>query len=123
MPRVSPLVIRNASRISRHLAPLLQECRDLQSARNELRWMKETILERRQNISEQTSLQQGRQSRVWDSSQYAGALWHRMSEEDKSPWARLAEIAGEKHKIAYPGYRYRPARASCTCNRGTLTCY
>lgn len=53
MPRLPPAIIRNAARISRHLPLLLQECRDLHSARNELRWMKETILERQLGVNEQ----------------------------------------------------------------------
>lgn len=44
MPRIAPRVIQHAAQISQHLPKLLRECRDLSSAVNELRWMKETIL-------------------------------------------------------------------------------
>lgn len=45
MPRLTPAAIYQASRISRHLPLLLRECRDLHSARNELRWLIEFVAE------------------------------------------------------------------------------
>lgn len=45
MPRLSPSLLRHAARVDRHLSILLKECRDLRTAQNELRWMKESILE------------------------------------------------------------------------------
>ncbi|KAK7745204.1 hypothetical protein SLS62_009833 [Diatrype stigma] len=39
MPRLPPSLLRRAYRISPHLATLLPACRDLASARNELRWI------------------------------------------------------------------------------------
>lgn len=53
MPRLPPATIRNASRVGRHLTSLLQECRDIESARNELRWMKETVLDKHLAIPRQ----------------------------------------------------------------------
>src|SRR4051812_20357476 len=41
MPRLSPRLIREAASVDSHLPFLLQYCRDLPSARNELRWLKE----------------------------------------------------------------------------------
>ncbi|KAI1491218.1 S-adenosyl-L-methionine-dependent methyltransferase [Biscogniauxia mediterranea] len=41
MPRISPGLLRAAHRLSPHLATLLPACRDLASARNELRWIRE----------------------------------------------------------------------------------
>lgn len=41
MPRLSPTFIRQAASVDPHLPPLLRYCRDLGSARNELRWLKE----------------------------------------------------------------------------------
>ncbi len=41
MPRLSPRVVRTAYKIDRALVPLLRECRTLQSAQNELRWLGE----------------------------------------------------------------------------------
>lgn len=41
MPRISPSLLRKARSIDRLLPPLLPVCRDLNSARNELRWLKE----------------------------------------------------------------------------------
>lgn len=43
MPRLSPRLVRRAQCIHHHLPVLLQECRDLSSATNELRWMKEAL--------------------------------------------------------------------------------
>ncbi|KFH47587.1 Mitochondrial N(5)-glutamine methyltransferase-like protein [Hapsidospora chrysogenum ATCC 11550] len=41
MPRLPPHLVRRASHISPDLATLLPACRDLRSAANELRWLKE----------------------------------------------------------------------------------
>ena len=41
MPRIPPTLFRHARRIDRLLPPLLPVCRDLQSSRNELRWLGE----------------------------------------------------------------------------------
>ncbi|KAI0835348.1 S-adenosyl-L-methionine-dependent methyltransferase [Hypoxylon sp. FL0890] len=43
MPRLPPSLIRRAHSISPHLATLLPACRDLGSARNELRWIREYV--------------------------------------------------------------------------------
>ncbi|RYP31787.1 hypothetical protein DL767_005565 [Monosporascus sp. MG133] len=43
MPRLPPRLIWRAHRISPHLAALLPACRDLASARNELRWIREHV--------------------------------------------------------------------------------
>ncbi|KAL7625381.1 hypothetical protein AAE478_004598 [Parahypoxylon ruwenzoriense] len=43
MPRLPPSLIRRAHSISPHLAALLPACRDLNSARNELRWIREHV--------------------------------------------------------------------------------
>ncbi|KAI1376463.1 S-adenosyl-L-methionine-dependent methyltransferase [Hypoxylon crocopeplum] len=45
MPRLPPSLIRRAHSISPHLATLLPACRDLASARNELRWIREHVSE------------------------------------------------------------------------------
>lgn len=47
MPRLTPAAIYHASKISRHLPLLLRECRDLDSAKNELRWLIEFVAEKR----------------------------------------------------------------------------
>lgn len=44
MPRLSPSLLRRAHSISPHLAALLPACRDITSARNELRWIREHVL-------------------------------------------------------------------------------
>lgn len=53
MPRLPPALIRQAALESRFLPLLLRVCRDLPSARNELRWLhehaRETVAARRQN--------------------------------------------------------------------------
>lgn len=41
MPRIPPTLLRHARRIDRLLPSLLPVCRDLQSSRNELRWLGE----------------------------------------------------------------------------------
>ncbi|KAI0599171.1 HemK family methyltransferase [Biscogniauxia sp. FL1348] len=41
MPRIRPTLLRAAHRICPHIATLLPACRDLPSARNELRWIRE----------------------------------------------------------------------------------
>ncbi|KAI0893332.1 S-adenosyl-L-methionine-dependent methyltransferase [Annulohypoxylon nitens] len=43
MPRLPPYLLRRAKAISPHLATLLPACRDLSSARNELRWIREYV--------------------------------------------------------------------------------
>lgn len=43
MPRLSPTLLQKAARINRDLPCLLRECRDLESARLELRWLKEGV--------------------------------------------------------------------------------
>ncbi|KAI1455261.1 S-adenosyl-L-methionine-dependent methyltransferase [Annulohypoxylon moriforme] len=43
MPRLSPSLLWRAYRTSPHLAALLPVCRDLASARNELRWLREHV--------------------------------------------------------------------------------
>ncbi|KAI2466519.1 S-adenosyl-L-methionine-dependent methyltransferase [Annulohypoxylon bovei var. microspora] len=45
MPRLPPSLLRHAHRTSPHLAALLPVCRDLASARNELRWIREHVAE------------------------------------------------------------------------------
>lgn len=44
MPRIPPSVLLRAHRISPHLATLLPTCRELPSALNELRWIREHVL-------------------------------------------------------------------------------
>lgn len=46
MPRLTPAAIHHASRISRYLPLLLTECRDLASAKNELRWLTEFVADK-----------------------------------------------------------------------------
>lgn len=46
MPRLAPAIINYASRISRYLPLLLRECRDIHSAQNELRWLREFLAEK-----------------------------------------------------------------------------
>lgn len=41
MPRLTPICLRQAASVDAHLPLLLRYCRDLPSARNELRWLKE----------------------------------------------------------------------------------
>ena len=43
MPRIQPSLFRQANRHSPYLAPLLPACRDLQSAVNELQWIKDHV--------------------------------------------------------------------------------
>lgn len=45
MPRLTPASVQHALRISRHLPLLLTECRDLPSAKNELRWLTDFVAE------------------------------------------------------------------------------
>jgi hypothetical protein len=45
MPRIPPTLLRHARRIDRLLPPLIPVCRDLQSSRNELRWLGEHAAE------------------------------------------------------------------------------
>ncbi|KAJ3532900.1 hypothetical protein NM208_g8231 [Fusarium decemcellulare] len=45
MPRIQPSLLRHARRQSPNLASLLLACRDLESARNELRWIKSHVEE------------------------------------------------------------------------------
>lgn len=46
MPRLSPALIHHARRIDPYLARLLPACRDLSSAKLELKWLREHSLER-----------------------------------------------------------------------------
>ncbi|KAH0035184.1 modification methylase HemK, partial [Aureobasidium melanogenum] len=49
MPRLSPRILHQARKIDSLLPLVLQGTRDLASARNELRWLKEHVLEQQQN--------------------------------------------------------------------------
>lgn len=55
MPRLTPAVVHHASRISRHLPLLLRECRDLASAKNELRWLRDFVTEKQQSLPSLTA--------------------------------------------------------------------
>lgn len=44
MPRIPPILIQRAARLHPYLAKLIHECRDLESAHNELRWLREHAL-------------------------------------------------------------------------------
>lgn len=43
MPRIAPDAIRRARVLQPHLAKLLPVCKDLRSAQNELRWIRERV--------------------------------------------------------------------------------
>lgn len=43
MPRIPNALLRKAKAIDPFLAPLLAPCRDLQTAQNELRWLREHV--------------------------------------------------------------------------------
>lgn len=45
MPRIPPLAVRQAHRLSPHAAHLLPVCRDLPSALNEARWIREHVVQ------------------------------------------------------------------------------
>ncbi|RDA95758.1 hypothetical protein CP533_5099 [Ophiocordyceps camponoti-saundersi (nom. inval.)] len=47
MPRIPPWLLRRAKKLSPHVAALLPACKDLQSARNELRWLRDHCKEPR----------------------------------------------------------------------------
>lgn len=47
MPRLPPFLVQKAARQSHHLPFLLKECRDLRSAQNELRWLREHVQQSR----------------------------------------------------------------------------
>ncbi|KAG9516329.1 modification methylase HemK, partial [Aureobasidium melanogenum] len=49
MPRLSPRILHQARKIDSLLPLVLQGTRDLASAKNELRWLKEYVLEQQQN--------------------------------------------------------------------------
>ncbi|KAH0280396.1 modification methylase HemK, partial [Aureobasidium melanogenum] len=49
MPRLSPRILHQARKIDSLLPLVLQGTRDLASAKNELRWLKEHVLEQQQN--------------------------------------------------------------------------
>lgn len=55
MPRLPPTLLRHARHISPSLAQLLPVCRDLESARNELRWLREHVLVAKLPADEQSS--------------------------------------------------------------------
>lgn len=52
MPRLVPSLFRKARRLSPHIATLLPACRDIGTAQNELRWIKEHIDEAYQNYDD-----------------------------------------------------------------------
>lgn len=57
MPRISSIDLRNARRVDKLLPFLLLACRDIPSARSELRWLKEHAKATRQNgIDEKAEL-------------------------------------------------------------------
>lgn len=49
MPRLSPRILYGARKIDSLLPLILQGTRDLASAKNELRWLREYVMEQQQN--------------------------------------------------------------------------
>ncbi|EJD04931.1 uncharacterized protein FOMMEDRAFT_44897, partial [Fomitiporia mediterranea MF3/22] len=47
-------------------------------------------------------------------SKQASAIWNRMTEAEKRPWAERAKLEKAAHEAKYPNYRYRPIRQSST---------
>ena len=70
MPRIAPVAIRSALRVNRHVPRLLPECQDVRSAQNEIRWMKESILE--QNLGNDQTQWDFAQDAIWSEKNYAG---------------------------------------------------
>ncbi|KAK5096679.1 hypothetical protein LTS08_007552 [Lithohypha guttulata] len=70
MPRLPHSLVHRAARINRQLPLLLRECRNLDSAQNELRWMKEAILQNDLGIDEQDW--NINQSTIWQPSSLTG---------------------------------------------------
>ncbi|KAL5615531.1 hypothetical protein BROUX41_005575 [Berkeleyomyces rouxiae] len=64
MPRIPPQLLMKASRISPNLARLLPICRDLASARNELRWLTEHVTETQTSSARLTAHQAARLSHL-----------------------------------------------------------
>ncbi|EIN09635.1 hypothetical protein PUNSTDRAFT_36326, partial [Punctularia strigosozonata HHB-11173 SS5] len=54
-------------------------------------------------------------------SMIAGAYWNGMSDEEKAPFERLAEIAKEEHARLYPNYKYAPAAPGQKKRKGSRT--
>lgn len=63
MPRLPPSVVRSVSRLNKHVPRLLQECGDIESAHNEIRWMKESILDT--YLHSKTIERNHNQSAIW----------------------------------------------------------
>lgn len=66
MPRLPPRLIRHAARIDQHLPRLLHECRDLESAQNELRWMKQHVTKQITKINQGTKDPASQQNELKD---------------------------------------------------------
>ncbi|KIJ51181.1 hypothetical protein M422DRAFT_158039, partial [Sphaerobolus stellatus SS14] len=45
-------------------------------------------------------------------SRIAGRVWKSMSESEKEPWVKAAEIEKGQHEKKWPNYRYNPVQTS-----------
>lgn len=80
MPRIAPSTIRQAYRISPHAATLLPVCRDLRSAYNELRWIREhaeEVVEKKLRAQPQLRQQQSAAARQAIEHEFLASLCHR----------------------------------------------
>lgn len=104
MPRLSPSLIKHARRLSRHLPLLLRECRDLTSALNELRWMKEAILEKQLGVAAERAASD---TSIWQAGRRAdGILWswvRRRSRAEPLQYILRTQPFGELEIICQPG--------------------
>lgn len=92
MPRVPPSALRTARSIHPHLAKLLPVCRDLRSAENELRWLRECA---RNTITHDTTSR--------DIDFIVSRLVHRRSRGEPLQYLLGSEYFGELELKCRPG--------------------
>ncbi|RYP05677.1 hypothetical protein DL764_003647 [Monosporascus ibericus] len=95
MPRLPPSLIWRAHRISPHLAALLPACRDLASARNELRWIREHVFSSSSTSSSTTTTttQKGNSS--------SNVQQQQQTQEESGVVARLCRRRGRGVPLQY----------------------
>jgi methylase of polypeptide subunit release factors len=105
MPRLPTLLLRHARAQEPLLVPLLHTCRDLKSARNELRWLKEHV--------EQDLIKQGLSAEGSAARQYLRRLCQDRGRGKPLQYILGTEYFGELELLCRPGVLIPRSVASC----------
>jgi methylase of polypeptide subunit release factors len=95
MPRLPTLLLRHARAQEPLLVPLLRTCRDINSARNEFRWLKEYV--------EQDLIKKGLPAEGLVARQYLRKLCHERARGKPLQYILGTEYFGELELLCRPG--------------------